>query len=369
MKTTATTAFPTTLSAIQERIKNIDPERYARTRNYENGALTYLGPYISRGVISTRQVMQEVLEMGLTREKCEKLIQELAWRDYWQQLWIAYGDQLMQDLKHPQKKIAHRGIPKAVMEAQTGITAVDEALQHFYSTGYMHNHMRMYVAALSCNIGRAHWLQPARWLYYYLLDGDIASNHLSWQWVAGTLNGRPYYANQDNINKYFRSIQKGTYLDHTYEYIAEMELPDALSDYTTPELKVVLPKAERPDLQADVATLVYNYYNLDPDWHSDLPLQRVLLLEPSHFERYPVSQKCMQFALDLAQNIHGIKVFVGEFDELQRVVGDGPIVYKEHPSCRHYSGTEETRTWMGSVKGAYPSFFKFYKALKKDLHF
>ena len=50
-------------------------------------------------------------------------------------------------------------------------------------------------------------------MYYHLLDGDWASNALSWQWVAGSNANKKYYANQDNINKYFNSSQKQTFLD------------------------------------------------------------------------------------------------------------------------------------------------------------
>ncbi|MEO5685193.1 MAG: FAD-binding domain-containing protein [Chitinophagaceae bacterium] len=70
---------------------------------------------------------------------------------------------------------------KNIAGAKTGITAIDEQITLLYETGYMHNPVRMYLAGITCNIGKAHWLQPARWMYYHLLDGDLASNSLSWQ--------------------------------------------------------------------------------------------------------------------------------------------------------------------------------------------
>ena len=64
------------------------------------------------------------------------------------------------------------------------------------------------------------WILGARWMYYYLLDGDIASNFLSWQWVAGTLNGKPYLFNKNNIEKYskYKSI-KSSILNQDYDYL------------------------------------------------------------------------------------------------------------------------------------------------------
>ncbi len=58
------TQFPTDYKTILEKTDQIDPLKYGKTRNYVDGAVTYLSPYISRGVISTRQVLESVLEEG-----------------------------------------------------------------------------------------------------------------------------------------------------------------------------------------------------------------------------------------------------------------------------------------------------------------
>ena len=81
--------FPTTYSEILQRIRHLDPIRYGTNRNFVNGAVSYLSPYISRGVVSTKFVFTEIINRGYDPNKIEKFIQELAWRDYWQQIWIA----------------------------------------------------------------------------------------------------------------------------------------------------------------------------------------------------------------------------------------------------------------------------------------
>ena len=58
------TIFPTTYNEILQRVRSIDPVKYGSTRNYINGAMTYLSPYISRGVISTKFILEEVLKKG-----------------------------------------------------------------------------------------------------------------------------------------------------------------------------------------------------------------------------------------------------------------------------------------------------------------
>ena len=65
-------------------------------------------------------------------------------------------NQINQDLKNEQKPILNHAIPKAIVEANTGINEVDNAIKTLYDTGYMHNHMRMYVASLCCTIAKSH---------------------------------------------------------------------------------------------------------------------------------------------------------------------------------------------------------------------
>lgn len=45
--------LPTNFNDILERINQIDPFKYGYSHNYLNRSVTYLSPYISRGVIST----------------------------------------------------------------------------------------------------------------------------------------------------------------------------------------------------------------------------------------------------------------------------------------------------------------------------
>ncbi|MGB3465428.1 MAG: FAD-binding domain-containing protein [Cyclobacteriaceae bacterium] len=357
--------FPTKYEKVLKRMEAVDPVKYAKTRNFGDGAVSMLSPYISRGVISTRMVHQHLLESGFEADQMQKFVQELAWRDYWQQVWVAKGNDIDFDLRRTQPDFSHDELPVAMAEGNTGIEVVDEALQTLFEVGYMHNHMRMYVAAITCNVAKSHWKVPAQWLYYHLLDGDWASNGLSWQWVAGANANKKYIANQENINKYFDSSQSGTFLDVSYEALPDIEVPDQLSETFVPELRTTLPESTLVGIDSSKPTLLYNYYNLDPLWHKDEPANRVFLIEPSHFAKYPVSEKCMDFASGLLENIPEITVYVGEFDQFVEEFQPQKIFYKEHPTNRHYEGEEESRDWMFDVKGYYPSFFAFWKKCTK----
>ena len=63
----------------------------------------------------------------------------------------------------------------------------------------MHNHARLWLASYLVHIRKVHWRSGADWMYSHLLDGDIASNYLSWQWVAGTASSKPYLFNATNV--------------------------------------------------------------------------------------------------------------------------------------------------------------------------
>lgn len=358
--------FPVRYAEILERVQGVEPVRYAKSRNFIDGAVTYLSPYLSRGVISTRDVLQQVLSVGYKPYQIEKIIQELAWRDYWQQVWVHRKHAIDSDLRRTQPNGEREGIPTSITTHQTGIEAIDKGIDGLYATGYMHNHIRMYVASVACNMGRCHWKQPAQWMYYHLLDADWASNALSWQWVSGANSQKLYYANQENINKYCYTRQQNSFLDVEYSAFENMQVPAALQDCSLLELRTLLPTTTTPVLDPTLPTLIYNFYNLDPQWRSDMQANRILLLEPSVFSRYPVSERSIQFCIDLAlANIPGIQVWVAEYSALQELVS-GAIFFKEHP-LNQYKGHEDARDWMTGVKGDFPSFFGFWKKCWKEL--
>lgn len=361
------TSFPTDYKSIIERLENINAIKYASSRNFIDGAVTYLSSYISRGVISLPQVMAQVLK-NYSFNEAEKIIQELAWRQYWQRAWQHLGDAIFTDIKQPQQDVAHQKMVSAIENAQTGIEIIDQHIERLYATGYMHNHLRMYISSLACNVGKAHWLQPSQWMYYHLLDGDLASNALSWQWGAGSFSSKKYYCNQENINRYTRSEQRGSFLDQSYEAIAAMKIPNTLQAQHNFSAETELPKTGSPVLINGLPILIYNSYNLDPSWHAGESANRILLLEPTHFKHHPVSNRVMEFIIELSKNIAGIQIFCGDFSALQALSGSSKIYFKTHPTALHYQGVEEKYDELfPEVTGYYPSFFAYWKKCAKYL--
>lgn len=360
--------FPTDYQSIIERMTEIEPTEYAKSRNFINGKVSYLSPYISRGVISTKQVWESLKNKGISIEIAEKFVQELAWRDYFQRVWQHFGENIHQDIKQKQEKVNNYALPSALLQAKTGIEAIDISIEKLYETGYMHNHCRMYTAFLTCNVAQSHWLQPAKWLYYHLLDADWASNACSWQWVAGTFSSKKYVANQENINKYTHSRQNNSYLSVDYEALENLAIPSELQQLSFFDLTTKLPEKQAITVDKNVPTFVYNFYQLDPLWYKGEIGNRILLLEPSHFQAYPISPKSLQFMLDLAKNIENIQVYVGEFAELKAEFDLQVIHFKEHQLSKHYKGQQSERDWLfPEVSGYSPSFFSYWKKCQKYL--
>ncbi len=358
--------FETDYNRILEKIDQIDPINYAKTRNNADGAVTYLSPYISRGVISTKEILNSVLKKRYSIKEIEPFVKELCWRDYFQR--VAQAKDVNTDLKNIQYPVSNYSIPSNIVKGATGIKGVDNAIAKLYKTGYMHNHCRMYTAMMVCNIAQSYWHQPAKWMYYHLLDGDWASNACSWQWVAGANSQKKYYANQENINKYTKSNQENTFLDLPYEIIEKIEIPDQLKETENFSPALELPATSDLQINSELPTWIYNYYNLDPLWHKDKIGNRILLLDPALFAKYPVSKISIDFILKLSKNIYGIQLYTGSFDSLVKHYNLKNICYKEHPLNIDYYGTIENRDWISEqVTGYYPSFFAYWKKVEKKL--
>lgn len=212
--------FEPTVQAARARLSTIRPEAYARTRNHLDGAVTRLSPYITHGLLSLRDIYAD-LHGRFAIDAKHKLVFELGWRAYYRHVWAHLGQAIHQSLHSGllPDSAYQAEVPPDVLQARTGIAAIDLAVRELYATGYLHNHARMWLASYLVHMRKVHWHTAAQWMLGHLLDGDVASNHLSWQWVAGTGSTKPYLFNADNVAKYAPAPwhSPATVIDTSYE--------------------------------------------------------------------------------------------------------------------------------------------------------
>jgi len=185
---------------------------YADHRNFDPGpgrreGVSGLSPYIRRRLV----VEGEAAAAALTRHGArgaEKFVQEVLWRTYWKG-WLeqrpsvhrAYREAVRRD----RDGLSGGGLRalEAAEGGRTGLEGFDDWALELVETGYLHNHARMWFASIWIFTLKLPWTLGAAFFERHLLDGDPASNTLSWRWVAGLQTpGKTYLATADNIERY-----------------------------------------------------------------------------------------------------------------------------------------------------------------------
>jgi deoxyribodipyrimidine photo-lyase len=232
------TNIPGGRKAAEEALREIDPVAYGKTRNFLDGNVTKLSAYIRHGVLSLGEIREYILKRVDNPNDANKLIQELAWRDYWQRLYVKLGSRIWQNQEEyktgylPADYTAK--LPEDITTGTTGLVCIDSFSQELRTTGYLHNHIRMWLAAYIIHWRRVEWQAGAKWFLQHLLDGDPASNNMSWQWVASTFSHKPYFFNRENLQRYTKGVycHQCPYLgkcdfEGSYEQIEQRLFPKA----------------------------------------------------------------------------------------------------------------------------------------------
>jgi hypothetical protein len=181
---------------------------YARDRNHDLGAarenVSGLSPYLRHRLLTEREVLGTVLAHH-SPGASEKFVQEVFWRTYWKG-WLEQNPEVWRRYRHDVDALLAGDLPadhEAAVSGRTGIAAMDAWVHELVETGYLHNHTRMWFASIWIFTLGLPWQLGADFFYRHLLDGDAASNTLSWRWVAGLqTKGKTYLASAANIARY-----------------------------------------------------------------------------------------------------------------------------------------------------------------------
>ena len=232
--------FVLTRHAAIERLQAVAPRlgrAYAATRNADAGpqaeaTTTGLSPYLRRRLI----LEQEVVDAALAAHSpaaAEKFVQEVFWRSYFKgylethpSVWTGY---LEAAAAERERVAANSGLQRACDAARagrTGIECFDAWAQELVETGWLHNHTRMWFASIWIFTLQLPWVLGAEFFLRHLLDGDPASNTLSWRWVGGLhTRGKVYAARAENIRRYTSGRFSPTGLNESPAPLVEAEPP------------------------------------------------------------------------------------------------------------------------------------------------
>lgn len=186
---------------------------YAFRRNHDPGpdaepTVSRLSPHVRHRLVLEAELVGAALRAH-PGPASAKFVQEVYWRSYWKgwlelrpSVWRSYRSALAQRLDEAQREPLASGYA-AACAGRTGIDCFDAWVHELVTTGYLHNHARMWFASIWSHTLRLPWELGADFFLRHLLDGDPASNTLSWRWVVGLQTpGKIYLARADNIAKY-----------------------------------------------------------------------------------------------------------------------------------------------------------------------
>jgi deoxyribodipyrimidine photo-lyase len=182
---------------------------YASLRNHDlpgHPHVSGLSPWIRHRILTEEEVLAAVLARH-SAAAAEKFIEEVMWRTYWKgwlelrpAVWTIYRSGLSGAINRIATEAGLRRRWEDACEGRTGIDGFDHWARELVATGYLHNHARMWFASIWIFTLRLPWELGADFFLRHLMDGDPASNTLSWRWVAGLHTpGKTYRADPDNI--------------------------------------------------------------------------------------------------------------------------------------------------------------------------
>ena len=179
---------------------------YQGLRNYDYGPekrdnVSCLSPFITHRLILEQELIKRSLDF-YPFAKIEKFIQEIYWRTYWKG-WLELRPAVWEDFISERVEIYDETVYEKAINGNTGIDCFDFWINELKEENYLHNHTRMWFASIWIFTLGLPWQLGAEFFMKYLLDGDAASNTLSWRWVAGIqTKGKHYIARPSNISKF-----------------------------------------------------------------------------------------------------------------------------------------------------------------------
>jgi deoxyribodipyrimidine photo-lyase len=195
-------------------------EEYSRSRDIPGfEGTSRLSPHLHFGELGPRQVWHAVRSaQAATGESksAEKYLAEIGWREFAFHLLHHYPSlpdtPLRESFNSFPWRVDRKGL-RAWQRGRTGFPIVDAGMRELWSTGWMHNRVRMIVASFLVKDLMIPWQKGAEWFWDTLVDADLASNTQGWQWTAGCgADAAPYF-------RVFNPVTQGRKFDPEGAYV------------------------------------------------------------------------------------------------------------------------------------------------------
>ena len=204
-----------------------------------------LSPHLHFGEIGPRQIVAAVrASAAADSEGAGTYLSEIGWREFAHHLLYHFPQTPTRPLNERFEAFPWRGPQhddqaamdlRAWQAGRTGIPMVDAGMRQLWHEGWMHNRVRMVVASFLTKNLRLHWLHGARWFWDTLVDADLASNTLGWQWAGGCgADAAPYFRIFNPVRQGERFDADGAYVRHWVPELARLENRDIHAPWSAP---------------------------------------------------------------------------------------------------------------------------------------
>lgn len=177
-----------------------------------------LSPHLHFGEISPRQIWHALHHTfrGRPPEDAHTFLSEIGWREFAYHILFHFPQTPTQPLRSDFERFRWETNTQQLRAWQRGLTGypiVDAGMRELWTTGWMHNRVRMIVGSFLTKDLRISWTEGARWFWDTLVDADLASNTMGWQWIGGCgADAAPYF-------RVFNPITQGEKFDPAGEYV------------------------------------------------------------------------------------------------------------------------------------------------------
>jgi len=199
-----------------------------------------LSPHLHFGEIGPRQVWHAVTSVaGKGEEAARVYLAEIGWREFAYHLLVHFPETVRKPLREKFDGFPWRRRKAALsrwQRGQTGYPVVDAAMRQLWHTGWMHNRARMIVASFLTKDLLIPWQDGAAWFWDTLVDADLASNTLGWQWTAGCgADAAPFFRIFNPVTQAEKFDPEGAYIRRWVPELAALPVPWIFKPWEAPK--------------------------------------------------------------------------------------------------------------------------------------